>query len=89
LTEPGLYQASYVPRQTGGYQATARVTSDKGADLGRAMAGWSTDLAAAEFRSLTPNVALLEDLARKTGGEVVARRIWKTSRAGCRTCARR
>jgi hypothetical protein len=29
-------------------------------------------LAAEEFRSLTPNFALLEDLARKTGGEVVA-----------------
>ena len=72
LGEPGLYQATYVPRQTGGYQATAHVTNGAGSDLGRGLAGWSTDLAAAEFRSLTPNVALLEDLARKTGGEVVA-----------------
>ena len=29
-------------------------------------------MAAEEFRSLTPNVVLLEDIARKTGGEVVA-----------------
>jgi hypothetical protein len=72
LSEPGLYQATYVPRQTGGYQATAHVTSGTGADLGKAMTGWSTDLAAAEFSSLTPNVALLEDLARKTGGQVIA-----------------
>lgn len=72
LTEPGLYQASYVPHQTGGYKATARVTNGAGADLGRAAAGWSTDLAAEEFRSLTPNTALLEELARKTGGHVVA-----------------
>jgi hypothetical protein len=72
LSEPGLYQATYVPRQTGGYQATARVTNGSGADLGQGTAGWSTDLAAAEFRSLTPNRALLEDLARQTGGEVVA-----------------
>jgi hypothetical protein len=72
LSEPGLYQATYVPRQTGGYRVVATVKNPAGADLGRAEAGWSTDLAAEEFRSLTPNVALLEDLARKTGGEVIA-----------------
>jgi hypothetical protein len=72
LSEPGLYQVTYVPRQTGGYKATASVKTNAGADLGRAAAGWSTDLAAEEFRSLTPNVALLEDIARKTGGQVVA-----------------
>lgn len=72
LSEPGLYQVTYVPRQTGGYKAVATVKNNAGADLGRAEAGWSTDLAAEEFRSLVPNVALLEDIARKTGGQVVA-----------------
>jgi uncharacterized membrane protein len=72
VSEPGLYQASYVPRQTGGYRATAKVKGANGTDLGRAEAGWSTDLAAEEFRSLVPNVALLEEIARKTGGEVIA-----------------
>jgi hypothetical protein len=72
LSEPGLYQATYVPRQTGGYQVTATVKNPAGGDLGKATAGWSTDLAAEEFRSLAPNVALLEELARKTGGEVIA-----------------
>ncbi len=71
LSEPGLYQATYVPRQTGGFRAVASVKNSAGADLGRAEAGWSTDLAAEEFRSLTPNVAFLEELARKTGGEVI------------------
>ncbi|MEY2881755.1 MAG: hypothetical protein RLZZ15_4135 [Verrucomicrobiota bacterium] len=71
LGEPGLYQATYVPRLTGGYRAVARVKDAAGADLGRAEAGWSTDLAAEEFRSLTPNVTLLEDLARRTGGAIV------------------
>ncbi len=71
LSEPGLYQATYVPRQTGGYRAMASVKNNAGADLGRAEAGWSTDLAAEEFRSLVPNAALLEDIARKTGGEVI------------------
>ncbi len=71
LSEPGLFQATYVPRQTGGYKATATVKNHAGADLGRAEAGWSSDLAAEEFRSLVPNTALLEDIARKTGGQVV------------------
>ena len=71
LSEPGLYQVTYVPRQTGGYRAVASVKNNAGADLGRAEAGWSTDLAAEEFRSLVPNQALLEDIARKTGGQVV------------------
>ncbi len=72
LSEPGLYQVTYVPRQTGGYKAVATVKGSSGADLGRGETGWSTDLAAEEFRSLVPNVALLEDIARKTGGQVVA-----------------
>ena len=71
-TEPGLYQTNYVPRLNGGYKATAIVTNAVGAEVGRAEGGWSSDMAAEEFRSLTPNVALLENLARKTGGEIVA-----------------
>jgi hypothetical protein len=72
LTEPGLYHLMYVPRFTGGYRATAYVTNSAGAEVGRAEAGWSTDLAAEEFRSLTPNVSLLESIARQTGGEIVS-----------------
>jgi uncharacterized membrane protein len=71
-SEAGLYEATYVPRQTGGFRAHAVVTNAAGAEVGRAEAGWSTDLAAEEFRSLTPNVALLEAIAQKTGGEVIA-----------------
>jgi uncharacterized membrane protein len=71
LTEPGLYVATYVPRQTGGYHATALVTNSIGAEVGRAEAGWSTDLAAEEFRSLQPNMALLETIAKRSGGEVI------------------
>ena len=71
LNEAGLYKLSYVPRLTGGFRATAWATNATGALEGRAEAGWSTDLAAEEFRSLTPNVALLEKLAQDTGGELV------------------
>lgn len=71
LSEAGLYEVTFVPRLTGGYRASAVATNAVGAEVGRDEAGWSTDLAAEEFRSLTPNVALLEDLARRTGGEMV------------------
>jgi uncharacterized membrane protein len=70
-TEPGSYQASYVPRFTGGYRASVAVTNSEGAEVGHAAAGWSTDLAAEEFRSLSPNLGLLEAIARETGGEII------------------
>jgi hypothetical protein len=70
--EAGLYQLTYVPRTTGGYKATASVTNSVGEEVGRAEAGWSTDLAAEEFRSLAPNLPLLEAIARNTGGEVIS-----------------
>jgi uncharacterized membrane protein len=71
VKEPGLYEVTYVPRLTGGYKVIAAVTNSTGVEVGRAEAGWSTDLAAEEFRSLTPNVALLEAIAKKTGGEII------------------
>lgn len=71
LNEAGLYRLTYVPRVTGGFKATAVATNAAGAEEGRAEAGWSTDLAADEFRSLTPNTALLERIAQSTGGELV------------------
>ena len=72
LTESGLYEANYVPRTTGGYLAEAVVVDADGVEVGRAQTGWVADPAAEEFRSLKPNVALLENLARQTGGEIVA-----------------
>jgi hypothetical protein len=72
LTEAGLYEAMYVPRATGGYLAEAVVTDADGLEVGRAQAGWSADPAAEEFKSLKPNRALLEGIARQTGGEVIS-----------------
>jgi hypothetical protein len=71
LSDPGLYQATYIPRQTGGYRAEATVINSVGAEVGRTEAGWSSDPAADEFRSLKPNRSLLEEIAKKTGGEVI------------------
>lgn len=68
---PGLYEAVYVPRLTGGYLAEAVVMDGEGVEVGRAQTGWAADPAAEEFRSLRPNRSLLENLARQTGGEVI------------------
>jgi hypothetical protein len=50
----------------------APVVMTVGRLVGRAVAGWSTDLAAEEFRSLSPNFSLLESIAQKTGGELIS-----------------
>jgi len=70
--ESGLYEVAYADRETAAYLAEAVATDEAGAELGRAQAAWSSDLAAEEFRFLKPNHALLEQLARGTGGHVVA-----------------
>jgi uncharacterized membrane protein len=71
-SEPGLYEASYIPRESSGYRVEATVANETGAAAGTAATGWTSDLAAAEFRDLKPNRALMEQLARQTGGEVLA-----------------
>jgi uncharacterized membrane protein len=70
-TEPGFYEALYVPRESGGYRVAASVTNESGGAAGNAQTGWTTNLAAAEFQSLVPNRALMEALAKKTGGHMV------------------
>ena len=71
-SDAGLYQTTFVPRETGGYLAQAVVTDAFGVEVGRAEAGWTSDPAAEEFRSLKPNRALLESLAKRTGGEIIS-----------------
>ncbi len=70
-SEPGLYEASYVPHENNGYRVDASVTNDAGANAGNAKTGWTSDLAGTELRSLAANRALMESLAKKTGGEVL------------------
>ena len=69
--EAGVFETVYVPRQTGGYRASATVVDNTGQLLGSSVAGWASEPLADEFRSLQPNRALLETLARQTGGELV------------------
>ncbi len=71
-TEPGVFEASYTPRGAGVYRAHLRASAADGSFLGDAEAAVALDLAAEENRSIRPNRALLEDLARRTGGTVVS-----------------
>jgi uncharacterized membrane protein len=68
---PGKFAATFAPRDAGAYRADAEVTDRAGNVLGHAQAGWVNDPAADEFGNLAPNRALLEELARRTGGEVI------------------
>ncbi len=68
---PGMYQATYVPRQPGPYRAEVAVAGPDGAEIGRRRTGWTSDPAAAEFRAVRPNRELLERIARESGGQIV------------------
>jgi uncharacterized membrane protein len=70
--EAGVYEAAYLPRQTGGYRVNARVSERDGRPAGAAEAGWVLDLDAEEHRSIRANPALLASIAHQTGGEMVA-----------------
>ena len=69
--EPGVYRASYTPREPGAYRATALITDSAGLKMAEVETGWASEPLAKEFASLQPNRPLLEEIARKTGGEVV------------------
>ena len=70
--QAGVYQTQFIPRANGGFLAEAVVRDESGKLLGRTQAGWATDFAAAEYRSLSPNRPLLEAIANKTGGQVIS-----------------
>ncbi len=69
---PGRFEATFAPREAGAYLADVEVLDKSGQFVGRAQAGWVNDPAADEFRSLAPNRPLMEELARRTGGQVIA-----------------
>jgi uncharacterized membrane protein len=67
----GTYETSYVPRTPGAYRARVDVTGADGNGIGQRQTGWTSDPSTDEFQQLRPNKALLEDIATKTGGEMV------------------
>ena len=72
LEERGLFEVSYVPRAGGGYFAHAVVKDSEGIEIGTAETGWTADLQAREFASINANKPLLEEIARRTKGRMVA-----------------
>jgi len=68
----GVYATEFIPRNGGGYLVEAEARDPQGKLIGKSQAGWTTDFAASEYRSLTPNRALLETLAGKTGGKTLS-----------------
>jgi hypothetical protein len=72
--EPGAYQATHVPRQSGAYRARIAAKAADGSEVGEREAGWVAEPAADEFNNLRPNRAALEEIAAKTGGEVISAR---------------
>lgn len=70
-SESGTYTATFVAHDTGAYFVDATVTQADGKIAGHAATGWTSDPAAVEFKSLKPNRELLQNLAKRTGGEVV------------------
>lgn len=68
----GEYVATFVPRAPGAYRASVVVTAADGSEVGRRDTGWAVEPDTEEFRTLAPNRALLERIAKETGGEVLA-----------------
>jgi hypothetical protein len=81
---PGQFTASFTPRDAGAYLAEVAVTDRAGQPVGKAQAGWVSDPAADEFRTLAPNRELLAELARRTGGEIIS---WSNLDALAKTLA--
>ncbi len=70
--EPGLYTATFFGRETGGYRVTAHVTTAEGDPLAARPTGWTAQPTAEEFRRVPTNRAFLQQLAKDSGGELVA-----------------
>ena len=71
LREAGLYESTFAARQAGRYRASVEVIDHEGQPLGKSETGWAADPAADEFARVVPNVEFLEQVAKKTSGEVV------------------
>lgn len=69
---PGEFAATLSLRDAGAYTVDAEVSDNSGQAVGHAEAGWVSDPLAEEFASLEPNRGLLEEIARRTGGEVIS-----------------
>jgi uncharacterized membrane protein len=69
---PGQYAATFAPRTAGVYRAQVVVSGPDGSEVGRRETGWAVEPQTEEFRTLSVNRPLLDEIARETQGEVIA-----------------
>lgn len=67
--QSGVYEATFSPKIPGAYRVLATVQAPDGGEVGARETGFVCEPAAEEFQRLVPNRALLEKLAKETGGE--------------------
>lgn len=72
LEEPGRFELTYVPHESGEYRVHARGTDSAGEVFGEAEVGWTHNPLADEFEELNVRQHWLQELADRSGGEVVA-----------------
>ena len=70
-TEPGVFEVTFVPHESGATTIVARAEDASGKEIGKAIEGWAANGAADEFRRLKPDRDLLKKIAESTGGEVL------------------
>jgi hypothetical protein len=68
---PGQYTAMFAPRLPGPYRTKITVTADDGSEVGQSEIGWASEPQTEEFRTLTVNRPLLDQIAQQSGGEVL------------------
>jgi len=69
--EVGRYVADFSSREPGAYRIIATAKSSDGTLIETRETGWVSDPAVAEFESLQPDRKFLQQIAEKTGGEMV------------------
>jgi uncharacterized membrane protein len=71
LDEPGLFTAEHLSEESQGYRIEAKVIDGAGQEIGTGEVARSLNPEAAEFARLGPDSALLDQLAKVTGGELL------------------
>jgi hypothetical protein len=66
-----VYAATHVARVPGAYRAKVEAVAPDGSPVGQREVGWAAQPMADEFSRLAPNRELLEQIAKKTKGEVI------------------
>jgi uncharacterized membrane protein len=71
--DAGQYVTTFVPRIPGIYRGVITANAPDGSLISEREVGWTSQPEADEFARLEPNKELLETIAAKTGGQVIAR----------------